>query len=236
MTDQSTRDSGFLERTRADTLPPDPRGGHYRPSAYPWSVEPSDYEAQKYDEMLLAFSRARYKSVFEVGCLIGPLTQRLTERCDSLLAVDCSPIAPKRVVTGSEESGLVRLDRVTMPREPPNDTAFDLVVLSEVAYHWSWHDLRWVFDRIGEQLVRGGHLVLVHWAPPGPGQPLSGVEVHGAFMQWAEPTLHHLFGRHEGPYWIDLFERSQEPARRDVSRYSTILNSADGDSTNPQEW
>ena len=98
MADSTTRDSGFLERTRADTLPPESFDGQLRQSAYPWNLDPSEYEAEKFDEMLAVLPRARYRTAFEVGCSIGVLTQRLAERCDSLLAVDCSPTAPRRLV------------------------------------------------------------------------------------------------------------------------------------------
>jgi len=62
----------------------------------------------------------------------------------------------------------------------------------------------------------------VHWAPPGPDKPLTGIEVHSAFMEWASPELVHLFGRHEGPYWIDLFERSRALSRPEATRYQIV--------------
>jgi hypothetical protein len=73
----------------------------------------------------------------------------------------------------------------------------------------------------------------VHWAPPGPDKPLSGIEVHGAFMEWASPGLVHLLGRHEGPYFIDLFERSRSRTSAPLQR--TMRNSAEADSTKPHD-
>jgi SAM-dependent methyltransferase len=231
MVDSTTRDSGFSRRTAADTTPPESFADLH---AYPWTFEPEEHEARKYDETLSVLPKGRYEHAFQVGCSVGPLTRRLVERCDSLLAIDCTPTTLERAFADGEEGP--RLDTMRLAQDDPAEASFDLVVLAEVAYFWSWRDLRWVFDRLVEQLRPGGHLVLVHWAPPGPGKPLTGIEVHGAFMQWASPAMHHLFGRHEGPYWIDLFERTQMLARPTSSRYSTILNRADGDSTNPQEW
>jgi SAM-dependent methyltransferase len=230
-----TRSSAFAERTTADTIPPEFFDDLYRRSADPWSFESSDYEARKYAETLAVLPNERYSSAFEVGCSIGVLTKRLSERCDSLLAIACSPIALERAIERCGPSDGVRFEQMNVPREYPDEATFDLVVLSEVAYYWSWQDLRWVFDRIVEQLRPRGHLLLVHWAPAGPDKPLTGIEVHGAFMEWADPALTHSFGRHEGPYWIDLFERAPATSQRRSARYSTILNRADGDSTNPHE-
>jgi SAM-dependent methyltransferase len=233
MADQTTREADFLERTK--TIPPEFFDELYRQNPDPWNVETSDYEARKYDEMLAALPNARYRAAFEVGCSVGVLTKRLAERCDSLLAIDCSPLALARASARCEDEANVRFERMNVPRQYPIEATFDLVVLSEVAYYWSWRDLRWAFNRIVEHLRPEGHLVLVHFAPPGPGKPLTGIEVHGAFMEWADPKLQHLFGRHEGPYFIDVFERVRLPSVSGITRYSTILNRADGDSTNPQE-
>jgi SAM-dependent methyltransferase len=224
------------QKTTSDTIPPEFFDELYRQNADPWNFETSWYEARKYEETLAVLPKARYRDAFEVGCSIGVLTKRLVERCDSLLAIDCSSLALERASARCIEDDNVRFEQMNVPRQYPIEETFDLIVLSEVAYYWSWRDLGWVYDRIVEQLRPHGHLLLVHWAPPGPGKPLTGAEVHGAFLDWAAPSFHHLFGRHEGAYWIDLFERTRVPARSGVSRYSTIRNSADGDSTNPQEW
>jgi len=196
-----------FERTTNDTIPSDFFDRLYRESPDPWSFETSEYERHKYDETLAVLPRARYREAFEVGCSIGVLTKRLAERCDSLLAVDCSAIALDRAIERCREIEHVRFERMNLPRDYPDDKTFDLVVLSEVAYYWSWRDLRRVFDRIVAQLHVGGQVLLVHWAPPGPDKPLTGIEVHAAFRKWAKPNLFHRFGRHEGRYVLDLFER-----------------------------
>jgi len=236
MADPTKQVSAFPEPTTADTIPPEFFDDLYRRSADPWGFETSDYEAQKYDETLAVLPNERYGDALEVGCSIGVLTKRLAKRCDTLLAIDCSPIALERASARCEKERHVQFLKMNVPQQYPIESTFDLVVLSEVAYYWSWRDLRWVFDRIVDQLRPRGHLLLVHWAPPGPDKPLTGIEVHGAFVEWAAPMLHHLFGRHEGPYWVDLFERSSLRPRCEAARYSTIRNKADRDSTNPRDW
>jgi SAM-dependent methyltransferase len=209
MAEPTTEDAGFWKRASADTIPPDFFDELHRHSPDPWCFEASEYEAGKYDESLAALPRARYRSAFEVGCSIGVLTKKLAERCDALLAIDCSPASLERAGARCERESHVRFRQMNVMRECPSDGRFDLIVLSDVAYHWSWRDLRWVFEHIVDQLGANGHLLLVHWASQGHDTPLSGVEVHGAFMEWAAPSLRHLVGRHEGPYWIDVFERSE---------------------------
>jgi SAM-dependent methyltransferase len=222
MAEPTTRDEAHWNRSTADTIPPEYFDELYRQNSDPWSFETSDYEARKYDETLAMLPRARYRDAFEVGCSIGVLTKRLAERCDSLLAVDCSPLALDRAMARCERMEHVHFQQMNVPREYPSGDKFDLILLSEVAYYWSWRDLRWVFDRIVEQLRVHGHLLLVHWAPPGPDKPLTGIEVHGALVEWASPELVHLFGRHEGPYWIDLFERSRASSRPEATRYQIV--------------
>ena len=56
----------------------------------PWNFETSEYEHAKYARTLAALPRARYGRALEVGCSIGVLTWDLSERCDSLLAVDAA--------------------------------------------------------------------------------------------------------------------------------------------------
>ncbi|HVJ19537.1 MAG TPA: class I SAM-dependent methyltransferase [Polyangiaceae bacterium] len=194
--------------TTSETMPAAFFDALYQQDVDPWNFESSDYEARKYDETLAALPRQRYRNAFELGCSIGVLTKRLAERCDSLLAVDCSPLALERAIARCSGLDNVRFERMNVPREYPRDASFDLILLSEIAYYWSRPDLKRVFERVVEQLRVGGHVLLVHWAPPGPDKPLTGAEVHRAFLEWADGRLLHRLGRHEGPYWIDLFERS----------------------------
>ncbi len=95
-----------------------------------------------------------------------------------------------------------------MPDQFP-DEQFDLILVSEVGYYWSWDDLALAQRRIIEHLEPGGHLLLVHWTPYVADYPLTGDQVHDAFLSGASDGngLRHLVGSRQQTYRLDLFER-----------------------------
>jgi SAM-dependent methyltransferase len=179
----------------------------YRGDRDPWCFETSPYEDAKYAATLAALPRPSYRSAFEIGCSIGVLTARLARRCRSLVSVDVSPLALERAVERCRDLSQVRFARMRVPEDFPGES-FDLIVVSEVGYYWSWTDLARAQRAILDRLEPGGHLLLVHWTPYAKDYPLRGDEVHDAFFPLN--GLVHLGGRREPQYRLDLFERSGE--------------------------
>ena len=194
------------ERPR-ESLPPSYFADVYRANADPWGFETSPYEAAKYDATLAAVPRERYRSGLEIGCSIGVLTARLAGRCDALLAVDVDDTALARAGERCRSTRSVRFARLQVPEQYP-DESFDLTVVSEVGYYWSADDLERARRLIVDHLEPGGHLLLIHWTPVVPDYPLTGDEVHEAFLAGAAAGegLRHLGGRREERYRLDLFE------------------------------
>jgi hypothetical protein len=92
------------------------------------------------------------------------------------------------------------------PRDrPPSSIRFDLIVVSEVGYHWSWDDLDAAQDAIEQQLEAEGHLILVHWTPPVLDYPLTGDEVHESFLR--RPAFKSLHGHRTNCYRLNVLER-----------------------------
>jgi SAM-dependent methyltransferase len=172
----------------------------------PWDYESSPYEQGKYAATLAALPRARYRSALEIGCSIGVLTARLAARCDRLLAVDYAPTALGRARVRCRALPWVQFRRMTLPAEYPAGP-FDLTLLSEVGYYWSWPDLHLARARIIDRLAPGGQLLLVHWTPPIDDAPLTGDEVHEEFLHRGGDLLLHLGGQRAETYRLDLFER-----------------------------
>jgi hypothetical protein len=87
---------------------------------------------------------------------------------------------------------------------------FDLVVLSEVGYYLSATALALAQARLYEALEPGGQLLLVHWTPFVHDYPLTGDEVHDAFLADAQPggALRHLANDRAATYRLDLFARN----------------------------
>jgi SAM-dependent methyltransferase len=182
----------------------------YAESDDPWGFATRPYEAAKYQATLDALPRNRYRSAFEIGCSIGVLTERLAARCDRLLAVDVAEKALAQARARCRHLPHVRFERMVVPTAFPSEH-FDLILVSEVGYYWGWQNLAVAQRRIIEHLEPGGHLLLVHWTPFVDDYPLTGDEVHEAFLAGASAGngLRHLVGSRRETYRLDLFERNE---------------------------
>jgi SAM-dependent methyltransferase len=180
----------------------------------PWSFATSPYEAEKYATTLAALPRARYEAAFEIGCSIGVLTTQLAPRCDALLAVDVSATALAQARQRCLTLPWVRVEQRSIPAAFP-DEQFDLVLVSEVGYYWSWADLDLAIQRCAEHLRPAGHLLLVHWTPVVAEYPLTGDEVHERVAELAasgQVPLRWHGGLRRPSYRLDLFNRLPSPA------------------------
>lgn len=176
----------------------------------PWGFETRPYEAAKYQATLDALPRQCYRSGFEIGCSIGVLTERLAKRCERLLAVDVAERALAQARARCRDLPHVRFEQMEVPAAFP-DESFDLMLVSEVGYYWGWDYLALAQRRIAERLEPGGHLLLVHWTPYVDDYPLTGDEVHEAFLAWAgsDSGIRHLVGSRHETYRLDLFDRRE---------------------------
>lgn len=191
----------------AESLSADYFEAMYRQDKDPWNFETSDYEAEKYRASLAALPRPRYFSAFEIGGSIGVLTEKLAERCDRLLSVDLSTTAQASAIARCQHLRQVRFQVLNVPTEYPTEL-FDLIVVSEVGYYWSWKDLDRAKEKIIASLQSAGHLLLVHWLQDVPVYPLKGDDVHEAFLQQCPERLRHVSGYSAELYRLDLFERA----------------------------
>lgn len=190
----------------SESLPAEYFEDVYRRKADPWDFATSPYEAAKYQATLAALPRPRYARAFEAGCSIGVLTAQLAARCEQLLSVDINEDALAQARERCRDLAHVRFERTQLPAAfPPGP--FDLIVISEVGYYLSEADLARLRERCISRLAPAGQLLLVHWTPPVPDYPLTGDQVHEAFL--AHPgALRHLAGAREEKYRLDLFERA----------------------------
>ena len=178
----------------------------YQQNEDPWDFETSAYERDKYAATLAALPNDRYQNAFEVGCSIGVLTQQLAARCEQLLAVDSSGFPLQQSRQRLQDQPHVQLAQMQVPNTFPDDT-FDLILVSEVAYYWSWDDLKKAQQHILRALRPGGHLLLVHWIQP-TNYPLTGDEVHDAFHKLGPPLTHQQYQRTDR-YRLDRWARKE---------------------------
>jgi SAM-dependent methyltransferase len=147
---------------RRQSLDADYFEGLYRADADPWGFATSAYEHAKYQATLAALGTERARRALEVGCAIGVLTARLAAVCDRLIAVDVSETALAAARARCTDLPHVELRRLSLPSEAPRG-AFDLIVLSEVAYYWDDADLARMGALLKRKVRAGGRVLLVHW-------------------------------------------------------------------------
>ena len=178
----------------------------YQENPDPWQFATSEYEAKKYATTLNALPRNLYQAGFEIGGSIGILTEKLARRCQSLLSVDVSPTAQAQAIDRCQHLNNIKFELMSVPKSFPTGS-FDLIVLSEVGYYWSWEDLRTAQCSIVEGLRPQGHLLLVHWIADRGILSLTGDEVHDDFLRLVPDKLKRIKSLTEDKYRLDLFEK-----------------------------
>jgi SAM-dependent methyltransferase len=175
----------------------------YRSDADPWKFATSAYEAGKYRATIAALPRPPYRRGFEVGCSIGILTRELGRHCESLLAIDVVEQALAEAQERCRDLPHVSVRRMSFPAGRP-EGAFDLIVLSEVAYYWSRSGLDRAIGWLRSALEPGGALILVHWTRA-TDYPLTGEFVHDRVI--ATSGLAVLGDRREPAYRLSVLEQ-----------------------------
>jgi SAM-dependent methyltransferase len=195
-----------MRNSPSQSVPPEYFDAKYEEKLDYWDFETNAYEAAKYADTLLSLPAARYRNAFEIGCSIGVLTAKLAARSANLFAIDVAERALTAACVRCAALSNVQIAKMRFPRERPRrSTRFDLIVVSEVGYYWSLHELNAAQDAIEERLEIGGHLVLVHWTPPVSDYPLTGDEVHESFL--LRPRLRLLDGHRAANYRLDVLKR-----------------------------
>ncbi len=189
----------------------------YRQSSDPWGYTSSFYETSKFRTTIRALPKVQFKNAFEIGCAIGVITQKLAKKCDRLLSVDYSEVGLEEARKRCGNLPQVRFEQMQIPQQFPTEN-FDLILFSEVAYYLTIEDLLITKQKIIDQLLPGGYLLMVHFRPSVPGFILNGDIVHDTFIQESAQFLKHLgdprkkffmldLARHHKRYRMDLFQR-----------------------------
>jgi LmbE family N-acetylglucosaminyl deacetylase/SAM-dependent methyltransferase len=174
----------------------------HRASGDPWSVRTRWYERRKRAITCAVLPRERYSRGFEIGCSNGEMSALLAQRCEALLSVDSAPTAVALAAERTAAEPNVRVERMRVPGEWP-EGAFDLVVVSEIAYYLAadqWED---TIDRILGSLTEGGQVVLCHWTGRADDFAQSGWDAHVAFANRA--GLRVLVQHHDEEFLLEVF-------------------------------
>ncbi|MBA2737267.1 MAG: methyltransferase domain-containing protein [Pyrinomonadaceae bacterium] len=178
----------------------------YAAAADPWNFATSPYEAEKYRATLAALTREKYSDVFEIGCSIGVLTEKLAVRCERLLSIDVSERALAQARRRCADLPNVTFKKMSVPQEFPVKK-FDLVLISEVGYYLSEIDWLSAMEKVFGHLTEKGQIVLVHWRPVVDDYPQTGDRVHASFARFAREKLRRLNQKLTEKYRLDVWEK-----------------------------
>lgn len=174
----------------------------------PWNLETSTYERDKYAESIRALGMRRYELGFEIGCAKGVLTQMLAPYCRTLLAIDVSKTALVAARERCSELDHVSFGKMGFPAQAPLGGAFDLIILSEVAYYWDDKDLKRAADWIDTHSAPGGDILLVHWTGE-TDYPQTGDEAVSKLRDALPPSLATVMAERREQYRLDLWRSGQ---------------------------
>lgn len=175
----------------------------YRRDPDPWGFETSAYEREKYDRTLAILPPdRRFDDALELGCSIGVFSRRFAERCGSLLAIDCAEPALGRARAAGDAGGRIEFRQAMLPDEYP-DGAWDVVVVSELLYFLSPHDLARLAERIGRSLRPGALVLLANWTGS-TDTPCTGDEAATSFIERSAPFVTPRSAVRAPSYRLDL--------------------------------
>lgn len=182
----------------------------YARSDDPWGFRTRWYEARKRALLLASLQSERYSTGFEPGCSIGVTTSGLSTRVDRLVAMDSAPRALAQARAAVR--GGVDFLQGQIPRDWPSG-AFDLVVISEVAYYLEPAECEHLAELAAQAAAE---LVVVHWRHPVQDYPLGGDAVNEIFASAASRHgLEQLLLHIEPDFRIDSWCKDhRSPARR----------------------
>jgi SAM-dependent methyltransferase len=193
---------------RDETLPVSHFEALYGRSPDPWRFATSAYEAAKYDATLAALPRAHYARALDVGCSIGVFTERLAERCSTVLGLEPVEAALAAARDRNAHHAHVRFAAAFVPRDWP-DAHFDLVVLSEVLDYLSPNDVAAVAACLGRTVEPGGDVVLVHWVGKKPGTGARPDEASEILIAASRDVLRPLHQQRNADYRLDVLRRDR---------------------------
>ena len=176
-------------RTPSEDCPDDSLDVLHQEDDDPWGVETRWFEQRKRDLVLAMLPRPRFEHAMELGCSTGALAAALSTRSERVLAADRSTAALAAARSRFGDDDRVHVTRLDVPHEWPEDSTFDLIVVSEVGYFLSPAALESLVGRIASSLEPGGVLVLCHWRHRVEGWVLDAADVHATFEDRRLPQL-----------------------------------------------
>ena len=154
----------------------------FRSDADPWNFKSRWYEIRKRQLTMACLPDAKYSRAFEPGCANGELSAALAPRCGRLLCSDGSTLAVQAARLRLAHLPQVEIKQLWVPDQWP-DYAFELVVISELAYYLDADQLNELIACAKRVLTPDGTVLACHWRHPIDDCAIGGDHVHDAFAR-----------------------------------------------------
>jgi SAM-dependent methyltransferase len=171
----------------------------------PWHFASSTYELRRYQTTLSALTRDSYHTVYEPGCSVGVLTERLARLSRHVIATDFAPSAVAQARARCADLPNVDILCASVARYVP-EAPLDLVVFSEIGYYFDPAELARIGNALAERLNHDGEFLAVHWLGHSPHHVMHGDTVHETLREVL--PLEWLKGERYSQFRIDSWRKS----------------------------
>lgn len=175
----------------------------YQKNSDPWGFATVPYELYRYQRICKVINHKRHNLIFEAGCSIGVLTEKLANLADFVEAIDISPTA---ISLAQARCNYLENVRVTCNSltDYPYINSPDLIILSEIGYYFDSIEWKKILVQLIKNTPYSFYLLASHWLGTSSDHLLSGDEVHTIVCSMKD--LHSVYSeRHDNfrlDYWI----------------------------------
>ena len=138
--------------------------GEFEPRQDPWNYSTVSFQADRIHSELNMLDGVRgmepFGKALEVGCAEGLFTEMLAPRCQSLLAVDISPIALTRARKRLQENAHVQFAQWDLRIHPVPDSYDLIVIIHALEYIRNPLYIRRARTKLVNSLRPGGYLLI----------------------------------------------------------------------------
>lgn len=189
----------------------------FRATGDPWNYRTSAFEAAKRRVLLRACGAGRLGRGLELACAIGETSRALAARCLTLTATDGARTALETARRLTPPSRRIDYRHGVLPHGVPRGP-FDLIVVSEIAYYLSPHDLDALAGRLIRALAPGGRIVVLHHVVPFDDTAQAPALAQARLCRRLAATMPQVLDRHHGRYRVAAFCRQAGPASMRMRR------------------
>lgn len=176
----------------------------YKSSEDPWNFATDEYEQARYDAIVAALERRRFRHAWEPACSVGVLTERLAELCDRVDAFDISTTAAAAAQIRCAAKPNAHIWHGSLRDNLP--IGCDLLMFCEVGYYFTCEELIRVMLPIVRALSPSATVIACHWLGMSQDHLLSGDEVHEVLHSL--PGLEHEHAERYQRFRLDRWRKT----------------------------